>query len=72
MLVPRGKEGLEMKKRKVSLTLEGDLIVEVDKIVMKRRNQEYDDRVLKVVSRSQVFEDLVRRGLEKFKGGKRR
>ena len=72
MLVPRGKEGLEMKKRKVSLTLEGDLIVEVDRIVMKRREQEYDDRVLKVVSRSQVIEDLVRSGLEKLKVGKQK
>ena len=60
-----------MKKRKVSLTLEGDLIAEVDKIVMKRRNQEYDDRVLKVVSRSEVIEELVRSGLEKLKRGKK-
>lgn len=59
-----------MKKRKVSLTLESDLIAEVDKIVMKRREKEKDDRVLKVVSRSEVIEDLVRSGLEKFKAGK--
>jgi len=59
-----------MKKMKVSLTLETDLIIEVDKIVMKRREKQKDERVLKVTSRSEVAEELIRKGLASLRGKK--
>jgi len=59
-----------MKKMKVSLTLETDLIIEVDKIVMKRREKQKDERVLKVTSRSEVAEELIRKGLASLRAKK--
>jgi metal-responsive CopG/Arc/MetJ family transcriptional regulator len=52
-----------LKKRRVSIMLEGDLITEIDKIVFKRREKE--EPSLKTTSRSEVVEELVRKGLKR-------
>jgi len=52
-----------LKKRRVSIMLEGDLITEIDKIVFKRRGKE--EPSLKTTSRSEVVEELIRKGLKR-------
>jgi len=53
-----------LKKRKISIMLEGDLITEIDKIVFKERAKEKESS-LKVVSRSEVIERFIRRGMKR-------